>query len=299
MDILDFLCCPACLGDGKFSYKADARRKSVPLVCTTCGTKYELRDNVPVFASEFDAGFDKRWEKHPKPQATTEEIFWQKTGFDPRELEGKTVIDGGCGIGRFSAVAARCGATVIGVDASTHALAGARENVPGGLFVQGNLLKLPIKTESIDMGFSLGVVHHTANPVFAFSEIARTIKPGGKLALWVYFCPVTDRKYLPHLDMVHEITRACPPEVLHNIFERYAVKIRDINQGAWGPLEQIFRVSVSPDNEECISDTFDWHTPQYRYWHTDEEIKDWFVSNGFENIQKLPFPTSAVGTKMK
>lgn len=244
-----------------------------------------------------DAGFDTRWKLHPKPQHETESVFWTKTGWSPSDLDGKTVLDAGCGCGRFSAIAARCGARVIGVDASPHAIQAASQNAPGGTFVQANLLKLTeVEDASVDMAFSLGVLHHTESTERAFYQVARKVKPGGQLVVWVYAQPCAT-KLIPASRMLHEITKACPPDVLHQIFERWAVKVRDSYGGEWGPLQQILQVSQSQDDEECISDTFDWHTPQYRYWHDYDEVIGWFRGAGYGQIERLSFPTTVRGTR--
>jgi len=245
----------------------------------------------------FDAGFDTRWKLHPRPQATTEKMFWLKTGWAPEQLDGKLVLDAGCGCGRFSAIAARHGATVIGVDASPHAIKAARENVPEGMFVQCNLLDLKeIADSSVDMAFSIGVLHHTESTERAFYQLARKVKPGGKLVVWLYAQPCATN-LLPASRMLHEITKACPPDALHGIFARWATKVRDSYGQEYGPLQSILQVSQSQDDDECISDTFDWHTPQYRYWHTYPEVRSWFRGAGYDDIYELPFPVTVGGTR--
>lgn len=244
-----------------------------------------------------DAGFDKRWEKHPRPQATTEAVFWEKTGLRPEDLDGKLVLDAGCGCGRFSAIASRCGAQVIGVDASPQAIDAARENVPDGIFLLGNLLKLDCVADgSIDIAFSIGVLHHTENTERAFHQVARKVKPGGRLVVWVYSRPC-DVELLPVAQMLHEITCACPPDKLHAIFARWAPRVRDIYDGHMGPLQQVLKVSQSFEDEECISDTFDWHVPQYRWWHDAGEVRGWFLAAGYNQITELTFKTTVAGVK--
>src|SRR4029453_17707402 len=52
--------------------------------------------------------------------------------------------------------------------------------------VQADLLKLPTAEKTFDAAYSYGVVHHTADPPRAVREIARTMKPGATLLLYVY-----------------------------------------------------------------------------------------------------------------
>ena len=244
-----------------------------------------------------DAGFDARWKHHPRVQATTEGMLWQKTGWTPDTLRGLKVLDYGCGCGRFARMAGDAGALVTGIDGSPHALAAARENAPDATLVQGDLLAPTLEPGSFDAAFSIGVLHHTSDPPEAFAQMSRLVKPGGRIACWVYCQPTTD-EYLPVLDMFHEITRNVPADTLHDIFARYAPSIRDLYAKRWEPLMQIVRVSNSMDNDECISDTHDWHACRYRFWHDVPEVKWWFKRNGCVAEWVGEFPTSVSGRKL-
>jgi SAM-dependent methyltransferase len=149
------------------------------------------------------------------------------------------------------------------------------------------------------LAISIGVLHHTADPKASFMQVARTVKRGGKLAIWVYTDPATDGSAVTRqaIEFFHEVTRACPPEVLYDIISRYAPAIRDANHPAWGSLQQVIRPSYNPDDEQCISDMFDWHTPMYRFWHAKDEVDGWFKDAGFDVTWHGEFPVSASGVK--
>lgn len=292
---LDILVCPAC--DGMLE------KPSSKLTCSACGASYPITsEGIVSFTGDFDPGFDHRWMRHAKPQATTAGVFEMKTGWSSAMLKGKTVLDAGCGCGRFTREALLKGAKVIAVDASIHGLQATLNNAPKELhenllLVQASLLTLPIKDKSLDGAFSIGVLHHTEDPKASFSNVAATVRPGGDVAIWVYAKPTTDR-WLPSMDFLHAITRACPPEMLHAAIEEYALRVRDAYAGEWSPLAQVLRISNSPDKEECISDTFDWHAPKYRYWHTVDEVIQWFSGAGLQVTRVGDFPVSIAGTKL-
>jgi ubiquinone/menaquinone biosynthesis C-methylase UbiE len=243
-----------------------------------------------------DQGFDRRWAEHPKPQATTAGQLTNKTGLGPRDLAGMLVLDAGCGCGRFSGVAESWGAQMVGVDLSPAGLDAAMQNAPEAGLVQASLLDLPFKDGTFDLAFSVGVLHHTPDPRAAFLEVARTVKVHGELAVWVY-CQTWAPEVQEAMDLMHEITKACPPEALHAALERHAVALR--KPGVWGPLEQVLRISNSMDDEECISDSFDWHAPQYRSWHTVPEVREWFKEAGFEVVWVGEFPVSMRGRRIR
>lgn len=251
---------------------------------------------ISFIESSVDDGFDYRWRQHPEPQVTTEEVFWEKTGWSKYAIAGKTILDAGSGCGRFSAIVARCGGRPICVDGSVHALRAAVENVAGGVFVHADLLDLPIKPKSVDAAFSIGVLHHTKDTREAFLKVAETVKIGGEFAVWVYAKP-GDARTLVAIDFLHEITKACPPVALYEACKKYAVQLRDV--GMPGALATVLRVSGSKNDEECISDTFDWHTPQYRYWHSPAEVASWFEEAGYEVTWRGAFPVCMRGKRVR
>lgn len=269
-----------------------------PVWCGTCRVWYPNTGGITRFvAAAVDAGFDQRWKQHPKPQATTRGVFEQKTGWRPEDLGGKLVLDAGCGCGRFSRVVTDFGAEVAAVDGSTHAVEAAAKLVPDALVVQANLFKLPFPAECFDTAFSIGVLHHTGDTRQAFLEVARTIRRGGELAVWLYCPPTTDPTIARAMAFLHDITKACPPDRLHAACEKHAVALRDLYAGAWGPLQQVLRVSSSADADECSSDTLDWHTPQHRDYHDYPEVEGWFAEAGFDVVWRGSFPTSVRGCK--
>lgn len=288
-------CCPLC--------RSSLLEENEALLCSSCSHKFPI-EGVPRFVETIDAGFDQRWAQHPKPQATTQGVFELKTGWSASDLNGKVVLDAGCGCGRFSRVAADWGASVVGADGSEHGILAAASLVPEASFIQADLLRLPLPDNSVDMAFSIGVLHHTSAPQEAFKEMARVLRPGGGLAVWLYVNPGGDGEVLvqnPEVDlaakMLHDITKTVAPETLHEVFEKYAPQVRDLYDGKWNPLHQVLRVSTSADDEECISDTFDWHCPQYRSGHTNPEISEWFIEAGLVVDRVGEFPVSIRGHK--
>ncbi len=290
--------CPGCRAVGSFDID-DKVPRAMPgeAECSMCGYAINANPETLAFVGHCDEGFDQRWKQHPRPQAQTEKVFWDKTGWCPGDLEGKLVLDAGVGCGRFAALAEQSGAHVVGVDLSPHGLAATRENAPGAYLLQADLLDLPIADGVFDAAYSIGVLHHTPDTKKAFMEVARTVKPGGELAVWVYAKHVTEDRLFPALECLHDMTRAISPDVLHEIFARHSVRIRESYAGEWGALQQILRVSNSPDDEECISDTHDWHACKYRWWHTAEEVRGWFEEARFDILWEGGFPVSMKGKK--
>ncbi|AGZ41652.1 class I SAM-dependent methyltransferase [Actinoplanes friuliensis] len=90
-------------------------------------------------------------------------------------------LDAACGTGRFSALLADRGCTVVGVDSSEDMLGRAHDKVRSGVFALGDLRRLPLPDSSFDIvTCGLALAHLPAlGP--AFAELARVLKPGGHL----------------------------------------------------------------------------------------------------------------------
>jgi demethylmenaquinone methyltransferase / 2-methoxy-6-polyprenyl-1,4-benzoquinol methylase len=93
---------------------------------------------------------------------------------------GATVVDLACGTGDLCRELAAQGCAPIGVDLSYGMLAAARTTAP---LVHGDALRLPLPDASVDgttCGFALR--NFASLPPF-FAELARVVRPGGRIAL--------------------------------------------------------------------------------------------------------------------
>jgi len=101
---------------------------------------------------------------------------------------GEHVLDIGCGGGDTALDLARLVApdgTVVGVDLSAAVLAFARRAAEGServRFVQADAQTFPFEPASFDAGFSRFGVMFFADPIAAFSNIRRSLRPNGRLA---------------------------------------------------------------------------------------------------------------------
>ncbi len=110
---------------------------------------------------------------------------------------GDRVLDLGCGAGRHAFEALRRGATVLALDADQDELRGvaglaaameAAGEVPPGAAartVRGDATAMPFPTASFDAVIAAEVLEHIRLDQRALSEIARVLRPGGRLAVTV------------------------------------------------------------------------------------------------------------------
>ncbi len=97
-----------------------------------------------------------------------------------------TVGDLGCGTGQMTAALAPFVDRVIAVDGSAAMLQAARKRLQGFANVElrrGELEALPLDDARIDAATLTLVLHHLPEPEHALREVARVLKPGGRLIL--------------------------------------------------------------------------------------------------------------------
>lgn len=102
-----------------------------------------------------------------------------------------TVLDMGCGTGRFTIPLARAGARMTGLDLTEAMLDQARAKSGAAQvdieFRQGDMASLPFPDSSFDVVTSMLALMHIplSDRQSVFNEVARVLKPGGRMLLCV------------------------------------------------------------------------------------------------------------------
>ena len=105
----------------------------------------------------------------------------------PADAEG---LDAGCGTGRWAMLAAERVGRLHLLDASSGALAVARQNlanVGNVKFHHASVSSIPLPDESLDFAYSLGVLHHLPDTFDAIKHIATKLKPGAQFLVYIYY----------------------------------------------------------------------------------------------------------------
>jgi ubiquinone/menaquinone biosynthesis C-methylase UbiE len=105
---------------------------------------------------------------------------------------GKRVLEVGFGAGTDFIQWLRAGAVATGVDLTEEALANVSHRIkvydlpaPESLKV-ADAEHLPFASNTFDLGYSWGVLHHTPNTEKAVAELVRVVRPGGEVKIMLY-----------------------------------------------------------------------------------------------------------------
>jgi SAM-dependent methyltransferase len=303
-DVMAILRCLSCQGT--------LRRTGDELNCVSCAKKYPIVNGVARFveAEKYAGSFGFQWQVFDRTQLDTESSrrserdFRQRTGFRPEDLAGKLVLDVGCGMGRFAEVATRWGAHVVGIDLSL-AVESAVRNLADrpATILQADVFRLPFAPESFDYIYSIGVLHHTPDCAQAFRGLPRFLKPGGRIAVWLYS---SYNPWYRFSDFYRRATRRMPPKLLHKlchgVVPLYGVhqvlrRIPVVGRKTSSLLALVIPMSFNPDPKWRILDTFDWYSPWYQSKHTYEEVFRWFEECGLGELRVIEQPIAVQGRK--
>ena len=293
-ELLELVRCPQCRGGG-LEVTGDPPRD---LTCPACASTVPIVDGVPRLAGQtesYAASFGRQWNRYDVARPEEDEAtFLVKTGVSPHDLAGQLVLDAGCGGGRYARLLGTQGARVIAADLSSavakaYELCASLHNV---LVLQADLLDLPLAERAFDLVYSIGVLHHTPDPRRAFHEIARRVKPGGRLAVWLYRRNTSPQEWLN--SGLRALTTRLPARVLEPLCAGLggAGSIPVLNR----TLNKIANFSSHPDWTLRVCDNFDWYAPRYQSHHSLDELKRWFADEGFSDIVELPPPRTVHST---
>jgi len=157
--------------------------------------------------------------------------MWERiTSVKSDDLRNSVIADFGCGSGRFVEIVRMKRGKVIGIDISAAVEAGGHnfEGDSNVLICQADLLRPPVKPESVDGAFSIGVLHHTPDPRRGFQEMEKVVKSGGWVAVSAYgkggyYDSLTVRFYRRFFRVLYPMFRHYPA-LLYAYFSTYALR---------------------------------------------------------------------------
>ena len=302
--LISCLSCPSC--------KHRLNNSGSELTCPNCSKGFPVVGEIPRFVPKenYAESFGLQWNRFANTQIDSKvgtnrsEIrFREETLWDERDLNGKLVLDAGCGSGRFSEIALKLGASLIAVDYST-AVEASKQNLsaPDKLIVQGDLAALPILDQTFDFIYCIGVLQHTSEPARIVKELLRCLKVGGEITLTFYenssWHVLWYSKYV-----VRPLTKRLPKAILLKVIEKTSpiwFPLTSFLFSLPGNLSRGFRFLIPVANyveykyanpkiarDEAILDTFDMLSPSYDKPIKKSEIHSWVTDSGI-TMQALP-----------
>jgi len=284
------------------------------LVSSAGDHRYTVVGGIARFVppGNYASSFGYQWNKYAKLQldscnGTTfsHDRFYAITGWSPAELQGRQVLDAGCGAGRFAAVALAAGAQVTAVDLS-QAVDACRANLQESTdleVVQASIYDLPFRSASFDYVYCIGVIQHTPDPKRSVLELCRMVKPGGSIGLWIYerdwksYLGTVGFKYLLR-PWTMKMSRQ-QVEDFSNFLERLCWPVNRIARHCGLPGKIVMRmlpvasaylqeVPLSDDDfrEWVRLDTFDMYSPAHDHPQKFATVASWLSEVGFTDIRR-------------
>ena len=193
--LLEILVCPDC--------QSGVEVKDSGVYYPACSRLFPLVSGIPVMLAHSSPDVKatrKQWDKNY--------LEWMKGDISPYLLEyrkdyledilrpmsefweikpGLIYGEIGCGPAIVGLEMAKKGGRVVGIDLSLEGLKIAKklygQEKANGSFVCGNILKMPLKAESLDLIYGGGVLEHFKDTAAAVEELYRVLKKGGRIHL--------------------------------------------------------------------------------------------------------------------
>lgn len=213
--------------------------------------------------------------------------------------ENAVGFDLGCGSGRWAKLVAQRVGKLHCIDPSI-AIEVARKNLRAFVnceFHQAGVDDIPIRDQSMDFGYSLGVLHHVPDTRAALAACVSKLKPGAPFLLYLYYAfdnrPVWFRAIWQVSDRIRKVVSSMPHGIRYLMSQIIAVLV-------YWPLAKSAKLA-----EKLGFDVHNFPLASYRNWgfyvmrtdaldrfgtcleqrFTKEEINKMMEAAGLENIR--------------
>jgi uncharacterized protein YbaR (Trm112 family)/protein-L-isoaspartate O-methyltransferase len=306
--LIEFLACPDCYGDLELEKQQGDRSqiREGELRCQTCRRLFPIRHGVPRLLPasvdqrtiEVSASFSWEWNQFDemRPHYHQQFLDWIRP-LEPDDFVDKQVLEGGCGKGRHSALLAGYGARdVFALDLGSAVEAAHRNtsHLRAVHVIQGDILRPPLKP-CADIALSIGVLHHMLDPASGFRALADRVKPGGRIAVWVY-SREGNQWIVDYVDPVRtHVTSRLPRRMLYEAARPLAYAVAGLSKGLYGPLartglqerffyNQYLTYIARFPVREIHSIVFDHLVTPVAHYLSKEEIESWFGDARLTNV---------------
>lgn len=264
-------------------------------------------------------GFGEEWSKFNQTKLDEKEyrqIFEDYFGIFPWENLPKDAVgfDLGCGSGRWARLVAPRVGKLICIDASKIALETARKNLQNESnceFYQTSVDDMPLENNSMDFGYSLGVLHHIPDTLDGLKSCVTKLKKDSPFLIYLYYDldnhPFWFRFLWKISDFFRKGISKLPTKLKHLFAEIIALTVYFPFAKMAYLLEKTgvnvssFPLSIYRDKSfyTMRTDALDRFGTRLEHRFTQKQINEMMIEAGLVNIKfssKAPF-WCAVGTK--
>ena len=149
--------------------------------------------------NNYTENFGVQWNKFDKTQLDRQngslllsyDRFFAESGWDPKDLANKNILEVGSGAGRFSKVVLEhTQANLYSLDYSDAVTANFKNNnsiAPNRFHLfQASIYEMPFRDNEFDKVFCFGVLQHTPNFGLSINALISKVKPGGEVVVDFY-----------------------------------------------------------------------------------------------------------------
>jgi ubiquinone/menaquinone biosynthesis C-methylase UbiE len=219
---------------------------------------YPIINGIPRFVGNenYAKAFGLQWNTFSRTQfdsytgtTITEDRLRETIGYNLDLLKGKTILEAGCGSGRFTEILLKYGAKVFAFDFSNAVDANFKNNMPHPNLVlfQADIERIPFPDDFFDLTLCVGVLQHTPSTKKSLQELTRVTKNGGMIACdhYKFHAGMFTSLYLVYWWLIKRFTperQLQVTEALTNFFFPLHWRFKD------RPIIQKFLRRVSPIN---------------------------------------------------
>jgi len=277
--------------------------------------KFPIINNIPRFVPKenYASAFGLQWNTYRRTQLDSftgvpisRERLTRIVGGSLDILQGKTILEAGCGAGRFTELLLQSGANVFAADISSAVDANYQNcsKYSNYFVIQADIQKLPVPPNQFDIVVCIGVIQHTPDPEKTIAALCSYLKPNGLLFIDHYSeshpIPPIRRILRYFLTKMGSETSLKFVQVYTRIFwplHRFFFKYQHIFE--FGSIRSIFlHWSPIADHQDAYSslgekmlydwailDTYDTLTDFYKHLRSADEIKEYLEKNDMNIIE--------------
>lgn len=170
------------------------RIEDAPALACPRGCRHPVVKGIPRFVGldSYASGFGLQWNAFRKTQldshtgtSVSRDRLTRCLGGSLEAVRGRSVLEVGCGAGRFTELLLGAGARVLACDLSSAVEANYANCSawPEYFVCQADARRIPVAPHTFDYVVCLGVIQHTPNPEETIAALARYVCPGGMLVI--------------------------------------------------------------------------------------------------------------------